>query len=512
MLPFPASLRRASLALALVAFPVVGHAQMTDDTLRVLTRSLPEGRGMPDQGTASPRVYGLWPFYDSLTMPDLKGEVEPLLAVRWRNIDPETWQFSLRPNVKFSNGEALTAEGIVAFLDYLTHDGKGSTSGTNMVNQARVASARAIDPLTVEIKTRGPNPVLPAAISGTWFPAPKAWMDGPKEFANKPVGTGSYRVTNWAGEEIDYEAFAGSWRPAKIKRMKVLALPERPTRVQALITDQADIAIGLSIDNIDEVKKAGHIIDASPRPSIMAWQVFATSRKSPFNDVRVRQAANMAIDREALNEGLLRGLSRPATQCGAHFVFGYNAAIKPYSYDPARAKQLLREAGYPDGFDSVFEVVPGGQTGDTEIYQAVAQQLSAVGIRVKLDAVTFGDYLKKWLPPKDATTLGFVGDGFQSFCNSNNVDGLDAFSTVSCLKTPSFYCDEEEMELIRAAEKEFDSEKRQKMLRDLMALNRENAASILMVEVIDVTGVNRRIKGLQNIIQRYNYHEVSIIK
>lgn len=489
----------------------VAIAQMQDETLRVVSRGLNESRGRPDQGVQSPASFWNWPIYDSLTMVDLEGEAQPLLATSWRNIDTETWHFSLRPNVTFQNQEPFNADSVISDIEYtINGEGKGTTSGRNMTTQARIASIRKIDDLTIEIKTKGPNPILPKAISGNFIPAPKAYADqGNAGFANNPIGTGSYRLVEWNAEGSRLEAFGGSWRPAKIKHLTIVSVPERTTRVQAIISDQADIAIGLSIDNIDSIEGAGHTIGAFPRPSVMAWQFMSTLPDSPFRDPRVRMAANIAIDRDVLNTELLRGLSRPASQCAAHFAFGYNPNIKPYPFDPDRAKKLLAEAGYPNGFEVTAEVVPGAQTGDNEIYQAVAQQLSSVGIRVKLEGISFGVFLKKWFPGADATRLGFEGM-FQNYCNDNNVDGLDAFSNSSCRKNPPYYCDQDEMKLIEAAAGEFDEAKRRKAIQDLLALNHENAGGLYMVEVIDVTGVHKRVKGFKNVIQRLNYHEVTI--
>lgn len=498
-------------ALTATAGATTAVAQMQDETLRVVTRGLNESRGRPDQGVQSPASFWNWPIYDSLTMVDLDGNAQPLLATGWETVDDETWRFTLRPNVRFQNDEPFTADAVVQDIEYaINGEGKGTTSGRNMRTQARIASIRKLDDLTIEIKTAGPNPILPKAISGNFIPAPKAYADqGNAGFANNPIGTGSYRLVEWNAEGSKLEAFAGSWRPAKIKNLAITAVPERSTRVQAIVSDQADIAIGLSIDNIDTIEGAGHQIGAFPRPSVMAWQFMSTLPDSPFRDQRVRLAANLAIDRNVLNDELLRGLSRPANQCAAHFAFGYNPNIPQYAFDPARAKQLLAEAGYPDGFDVTAEVVPGAQTGDNEIYQAVAQQLSAVGIRVKLEGITFGVFLKKWFPGADATRLGFE-NLFQNYCNDNNVDGLDAFSNSSCRKNPPYYCDQDEMKLIDAAASEFDEDKRRKAINDLLALNHENAGGLYMVEVIDVAGVHKRVKGFKNIIQRLNYHEVTI--
>lgn len=488
------------------------QAAEQDETLRVAANFIPRGAARPDQGTGSIASYTLWPIYDTLTMVNLKGEMVPLLALEWENVDPTTWRFKLRPGVKFQNGEAFNAKAVVAELDYLLSDaGQRTTAGSTARIQARVASARAINDLTVEVKTKGPNPILPRNLAGVWIPAPKAFSDlGLETFARNPSGTGSYKVVEWKPEEVKYEAFDASWRPAKIARLNVVALPERATRVQALVSEQVDIAVSMSIDSIDQIVAAGHKVDSSARPSVLAWRLFQTSRKSPFNDVRVRQAANYAIDRDGMVKNLLRGMGASSGQCANPSTTGFNNDVKPYPHDPAKAKQLLTEAGFPNGFDAVIEVVPGSFAGDTEIYQAAAQQLTSVGIRVTLRSIPFSDWLKKWYPPSGSETLGFVGDAFSNSCHFNNMDGLDAYDQLSCKKQPSYYCDEEELKLINAAATEMDPVKRVSLLEQLQKLNHDNAALIVFNEIPDLTGLGKRVQGFTNFVQRLNYHEVTL--
>lgn len=510
-----AAKRWAHLVTALTAVSVglwqgSAQAQMQDVTLRVAAPGT-TGFGRPDLGTASPSSYPNWPVYDTLTMINLKGEVVPVLATEWRSTSPTTWQFKLRRGVTFHNGAAFDADAVVGFVTYnLTGPGKTSTAGRAVGAQSRIATVRALDSQTVEFTTAGPNPIVPRTMAGMWVPEPKAFAGMTiEEFGRQPVGTGPFRVVRWDRQEVTYEAYPASWRAAKVRRMTMVDLPERPTRLQALLSNQIDIAVGMSIDNIDQIVGAGHKIDASPRPSVMGWRMFAQTRTSPFNDRRVRLAANMAVDRERINQNLLRGLSRPGNQCAAHFSAGYNPSIPQYPFDPAGARKLLAEAGFANGFDMVVEIVPGNQTADTEIYQAVAEQLTAVGIRTKLQPITFPDFLKKWLVQPDAPTLGFAGDAFQNFCNNNNVDALDDFSTLSCKRPPAPYCDQEEMKLIDAAEQEFDEGKRTAILHELLRRNHDGAPMIFMVEVIDIIGLNKRVQGFRNEIQRLSFHEVS---
>jgi peptide/nickel transport system substrate-binding protein len=250
-------------------------------------------------------------------------------------------------------------------------------------------------------------------------------------------------------------------------------------------------------------------MDYAKRPSVMGWRLFATSRPGPFTDKRVRQAANYAIDREGMSKNLLRGQAKPASQCATDFTNGYNPRIEPYTYNPQRAKQLLTDAGFANGFDTIIEVITGSFPADAEIYQTAAANLTSVGIRVELRQIVFADWLKKWFVPAGTQTMGFVGGGFQNECHNDQMDAIGSFRNLSCRHVPAHHCDQDEMKLIEAVEDEFDPTKRKAILEQLLALNKENAPMIWFTELLDVTGLHRRVQGFENVIQRWNVHEVT---
>ena len=509
---FSASMAAATLAIGLTAG--TASAQKLDDTIRVGISFLAGKGGQPGQATVSPNVYTLSPLYDSLTMVSQQGRTIGLLAESWNSIDDTTWVFHLRPGVLFHNGERFDADAVVAWFSFLlTDEGRATRAGTRVRTNSRLASVRKIDDMTVEFTTDGPNPVLPKAVGETWIPAPKAYADlGDQGFAREPVGTGSYKVVRWREEQVEFEAFEKAWRPAKVQKLLAIGLQERARRLQGILSGELDIAMGMSLEEGDQLEAAGHMFDASRRPSVLAWRMFQTSRESPFNDLRVRQAANYAINRQEMVDVLLRGLTRAGSQAAVSFAFGYNPHVEPYPYDPDLSKRLLAEAGFPNGFDTIVEVVPDNFVGDSDIYQIAAQQLTAVGIRTELRAITNPDWLNKWFPPEDATTLGFVGDMFQLSCHLNFVDGIDCFNTLGCdrVKPPTHYCYPKETELVQKARVEMDPDKRERFLQELMRINHENAAMVFFVELLDITGLHNRVRGFQNHIQRFNYHDVTL--
>jgi peptide/nickel transport system substrate-binding protein len=296
--------------------------------------------------------------------------------------------------------------------------------------------------------------------------------------------------------------------PAKIKNLRVIEMKEAAARVSGILSGELDVAIGVPIDDMDRIKAAGHQVDAVQRTGTNTLRFMATRETSPFKDKRVRQAANYAINRPSMEKDLLRGVVPAAGQCATSGSFGYNANVKPYAYDPAKAKALLTEAGFANGFPVKIDVIPGNFPADTETYQLVAQNLNSVGIKAELEAVTYAQWLQKYTPGPEAKSMGF-NDIFQNGCQLFTAHPLDAFPNLSCRKAQPSYCDATEMKLIEAIEAEFDVEKQRKLVSELLALNHENAAIMNLNAIPDLTGLHKRVRNFVNIAQRYDYGDIS---
>ena len=495
-------------------------AQLQDKTIRFATQSISPGFGLPEFGGASPAVYTLYPIYDSMTEIAPSGDLTGMLASSWRNLDETTWQVTLKQGVKFHNGEEVTADAVVTLFEWLlTPEAKalGLVAERTNNNQAKVVSARSVDRYTVELKTSTPNPEFPRFAASFWIPEPKAWRDqGRDSFSRNPIGTGPYMNPVFVGGvdgSVRLEAFADAGiRPPKYAKLTIVALNEAAARVSGILSDQLDIAQGVPFDDKARLEAEGHRVDVAARPSAMGWRFMSVRKNSPFNDVRVRQAANLAIDRAAMANDLLGGTTVPASQCATRNTFGYNPDIKPYPYDPERAKQLLAEAGYPNGFDTEAQVIPGAFPADGDIYQFAAQQLSAVGIRTTLTTITFSQWLDSWLGRKKGPEGGMgFSDIFQNSCHNDPAIATFAYPNLTCRKAPlASHCDAAEEAKLTEAEQEFDVEKRRKLIQELMVLNHDNAPNLFFVELTDMVALNKRVSGFTNTIQRYNFHSLTL--
>ncbi len=505
----------AAAALAGLMLPAgQAGAEMQDDTIRFAVKNIAPSFGRPEQGTASPSVYTLWPIYESLTRVSPTGEVSGLLATSWKNIDDLTWRFTMRSGVKFQNGRPFTAKNVVAQFNYLlsNEEAVGTVAYSTNQRQSRIASARVIDDLTVEFVTEVPNAVLPRQMAGFWMPDTDTKADlGLTGFNKAPIGTGPFQAVNFGPGAIDYEAYPGAWRPAQVKRLRTVELAEAVTRVTSILSGEIDISQNVPFDAVDQLTDAGHVVDVASRPSVWGWRFMSVRKNSPFHDKRVRQAANYAIDREAIANELLGGITVPGGQCATRFTFGYNPDVKPYSYDPAKARALMAEAGYADGFDTEVNTTQGSFPMDKDVYQFVAQQLTAVGIRTTLTIIQFPEWLDNWFGKKKGPEggMGFP-DMFQNSCHNYNAIPFDAYPNLSCQKELPSHCDQDELALLEKAFGEFDVEQQRKLIQELMALGHENAPNLFFVELVDLTGLSDRVENFGNTIQRFSWDTITL--
>jgi len=502
-------LRAFATAVAMTTLTVGGGLTLVPtgvgaETLRVAATALPPPKGNPYGAGIFPSWHTWTALFDAMTAVDPAGNVQPQAAASWESVDATTWHFTIRNGIRFDNGETLDAAAVAAAITWLKGDaGKTTSVGRQL---AGVVSAQALDASVVEIKTANPDAILPSRISAVLIVAPKAWADmGPDGYANEPAGSGAFKVKSWTPEKVVFDARQDSWRKAKVTGLEVLPLGERPARVQALISDQADIAVGLSTDNIGTVESAGHRIDVSPSTVAATMAFINTVETSPFADVRVRQAFNYAVDKAAIASNLFDGRVKPASQGATPNTFGYNAALQPYPHDPAKARALLAEAGHGGGLSVIAEVVVGSFAADSEMYQQVAQDLAKVGVTMELRPIPSSDWIKKFI------TGGWEGQVFGAGQNSAPLNDASRFLTFgSCKKPNPYYCDESVVSLLERSDTLFDVDERRKALGELLKVQHDKAANLFLIEQIDIVGVNKRVDGLINLGNSFNYDQISL--
>jgi peptide/nickel transport system substrate-binding protein len=508
--PFLRGLQVASLtaAVSLVALPAMKTAD-AQNILRLGGSTEIGNRGNVFKGAGTPSIFVWHAVFDAQTFVDASGTVQPRAALSWENKDKNTWIFKLRPNVKFSNGAMLSAADVKASIEWLQSEaGKGfyvaRESGSRVI-----ASVNIIDDLTFEIKTSTPEVLLPSRLSMLNLVPAKAFADmGIDEFTQKPIGTGAFTVTDWE-PVIIMKARSDSWRVAKIGGIEYNTLNERASRVQALLSGQIDIAINLSFDNVNTVKNGGFRVDTVARGSVMSLAMpNMVDANSPLNDVRVRQALNYAINGQAIVDNLTGGLVRAASQPATPAATGFAPQVKPYPYDPDKARSLLAAAGHANGFDLKYAVVTGAFPGDSEIYQQVAQDLSKVGVTLELEKIQFPQWLKTYF------ANSWWESGYHGFSLSmNTIPYLDATRPMgyySCGKNNPFFCDEDLAAQLEASRSIFDTEKRMKALHELAQAYHDAAPALYLIEMVDLVGLGPNVQNFQNVNNAYNYTTMTL--
>lgn len=455
---------------------------IAETELRYGTKGLPISYGNPYKANGTPSNFVWLGIFDALTRLDPDGNLVPALATSWENVDPNTWRFMLREGVTFSNGAPFTAHDVVGAIDWLnTLEGRRSIIG----NEVRgVSGAEVVDDYTLLIRTELPDAILPSRLNAMFIIESETWNQlGPDEYAKDPPGTGSFTVTDWGDRSgvVRMAARRDSWRPPFVDRIRMPNLPDNAARIQALLAGQIDIAGDIDIDDITLVESMGFKTLSAPIFGVMSMAFrLEEGRETPLRDVRVRQALNYAVDKQAIADALLLGMTSPGGQPAGTRTFGHNPDIAPYPYDPDKARALLAEAGYPDGFNLNFAVMVQRVPGDSAIYQTVANYLSQVGIRLELQAMTFPTWISNYLP-------GSWNDNIDGFTLSWNAlpynDVLRPMEYFSCLKAAPFYCDEALTQKVIATAGTMDRDARQARLFDLAQEFHTRAPSLFLTEM-----------------------------
>ncbi|MSO66013.1 MAG: ABC transporter substrate-binding protein [Alphaproteobacteria bacterium] len=503
------------VAVATAAIAVAGGLPTPARTQQQLRVAIVETPPVPWKGAAlgSPAWYAaaLW---ESLTRPG-DGGVLPILAASWKNVDNTTWQFTLRPNLTFSNGTPIDAAAVAENINlFLADGGKTSPLGGAAPPLRRVlGEARAIDKLNVEVKSRVPSPTFDSDIGLLPILETRAMQEmGETKWAASPVSSGPYKLKEQRVGESEFVPHAGSWHPGKVASLLIREMPERAARIQAVQSGQMHIALGLNIDAFGPIEAAGHTIYTAPAPNVAAIALMTERAGSPFKDIRVRHAINMAIDRDNIVKNLLRGRATPASQPAVPGMFGFNADVKPYPFDPERAKKLLANAGHPNGFKTTIEAVTGSGTADSDIFQQVALDLKRVGIEAEVVPMRLADWVTKYSGggAPNPTDVTFKDWAFGWGYTLNNGDPLQGYSTHWCDRKPTWYCNESLRPKVEAARLEFDPDKRRKMVEELMKLSAEDAPVLFIINQIEVVALHKDVQNFKMSYRYINYGDLSL--
>lgn len=324
--------------------------------------------------------------YDGLVTRGPDMQPVPELAESIVQIDPTTWEVKVRQGVKFHDGSELTAEDVAFSINrYVKEGAMGGMTSPRKDLLGPVTHAEVVGPDTVHIHMSSPWSVfLPYLVHH--LVVSKSVGDG---IVEHPVGTGPFKFVEWVrGSHVVLERFddyyggapdLGRSGPAPAKRVIFRIIPEAATRLAALMAGEIDIMVDLPVDAIRDVERHPDL-EVRPVTGTRSYFVEFNTRRPPFNDPRVRQAINYAVDVNLVIDQLLNGLAQPTTTILSPLSFGHNDDLSPYPYDPEKAKALLAEAGYADGLS--FELATEDKRKD--IAEAYAFMLQQIGVDARV--------------------------------------------------------------------------------------------------------------------------------
>jgi peptide/nickel transport system substrate-binding protein len=428
----------------------------------------------------------LYALHDAVVRP-LPGERRGLaLAESWsESPDGLTYEFKLRPGLKFHNGDPCTAEDVV--FSFTRYKGVGAAEF-----KAKVKNVEAVDARTVRFHLPQPWPDFMTFYGTTATAAgivvPKKYLEqvGEDGFKKHPIGIGPYKfVSHTPGIELVLDANEAYWRHAPyIKRIIIKGVPEVTTRLAMLKRGEADIAFALEGEVAEEVKRDPKLQLVDTRHASIQWLDFAEQwdPKSPWHDKRVRLAANYAIDRQAINEAACLGFC-PPTAVIIPRVMDFALQTEPLPYDPKKAKELLKEAGYPNGFDAgeLAPIPPFYVLGES-----VVNYLNAVGIRVKMRTMERAAFYTAW-KEKKLPGLSIVGAG----ASGNAATRVEAFIYSKGTYAYGGYPDIDELFQQQAVER--DKAKREVLLHRIQQLTMERTMYAPIMDFRALVGVGPRV-------------------
>ncbi|HXH13458.1 MAG TPA: ABC transporter substrate-binding protein [Alphaproteobacteria bacterium] len=516
---------RAALFLTLVAvtgmlWAAGAFGQERGGVLRIgmTAADIPFTGGQPDQGFEGFRFIG-YQLYEALVRWDLsQGEklpdLVPALAESWevKADDPTKWIFKLRRGVKFHDGSEFNADAVLWNWDKLkTKEAPQFDSrqaGWSHWATTEMQSWRKLDDYTVELTTTRPSSFVLTQLTYVLYGSPHHWENVGRDwraFATNPAGTGPFRLTKLVQRErAELEPHRGYWdnkRLPKVDKVILLPLPEVTTRLAALRNAQVDWIEVPPPDAIPQLRQAGFQIFLRPYPH--NWPYNLNLTKPPFDNKLVRQAVNYAIDREGLCKSLLNGTCIPSTGVvyPGHPWFGNPTR---YEYNPAKAKELLKQAGY-DGKDkrvktSVLISTSGsGQMLPLPMNEFIQESLREVGIDLELVPIEWNALIQRWFQGfqhADNADLGAINISLH-FVEPHGAFVRRFHSAYVAPKSTNVmpYINPEVDRLITAAETTFDMQERDRYLAKLHEIIVDDAPWVFIVHDLNPRAMSPKVKG-----------------
>jgi len=432
-------------------------------------------------------------LYDQLIIRNKDGSFGPGLAQSWSLHSPTEWDFKLQQGVKFHNGEPFNAEAMKFNMERFKAD-----DAWGPVKNA-IKSTEVIDEYTIRMTTTTPKPILLEEALYYVFPVPPEYATkvGNKGLTDHPMGTGPFKFVEWVkGDHLALEQYPDYWRgKPHIQNVVFKIVPEIATRVAALRAGELDLILQLTPDEIPTLEADPNFrVVSTPVARIFYLITFPDSpvgTGAPLKDTRVRQALNYAINIDAIIENILSGQAVRSGSLAPPLAFGYDPSVTPYPYDPDKAKQLLADAGFPDGFNLDMDVPTGGNPlKPVEVGQAIAADLGKVGIKVNLRTIEAASYITYRNEKKMAPL--FLWEWF----------GYDAHKQLWGAMSPDFkfayWIDPKISDFLNTEATSMDPKARQAAFSEIEQIMKAESWFIPLYQQNEIYGVNNRLVWERN--------------
>jgi peptide/nickel transport system substrate-binding protein len=428
-------------------------------------------------------------IFDTLVVADDSLKQAGDLATSWTFVAPSSWNFTLRAGATFQNGDPVTADDVKFSFDRILDPANNSAMASFLSD---VKSVDVVDPQTVRVTTANASAILPEITKNVMI-VPKKVVEslGAEAFGKAPVGSGPYSFVEWTpNDHLALKANAAYWAGApSIATVTFKPIPEPSTRVAALETGQVDLITGFSPSFYDELKAKSDLTVINVPQARTAEIILDTNPADnfkPYQDVRVRQAVNEAIDYDSLINTVMGGLAQRNCNPVPPVFFGYDASIQCPTFNPDHAKQLLKDAGYESGFDVKFGGLSGTEPNDKEVEEAITAMLGNVGIRVTLETPEFGTWLDNY--HKRVWPMVFHTNG-DVVLDAEEIFGLFYYSTGR-----GYYTSPEMDTLVDASRTEFDSAKRLPLVQAVLKKATDEYLWVSLFNMPDLWAMNSALK------------------
>ena len=441
-----------------------------------------------NNGTTTSVLYNV---FSNLVKYDDAGEIVMDLAESYELLEDQvTWEFKIREDAVFHDGTPVTAEDVAWSLTRVMTD----ESSSDYMNFSPLAEAVAVDDYTVHVVSDDPYPImLQLLCKGGAAVLPKAYFEenGEEAWLANPIGSGPYQLTEYVKDDhvtlVPFADYYGEQNP-DWEEVIFRVVPESSTRVGELIAGNVD-AVNMVIPTEWERVNGNEGTAVVNGPSTRVYQLALKTDKGPTADLRVRQAIDLAIDDQTIVDTILQGAGTPMLTRVPSGVNGCNEdLVGKYNYDPERAKELLAEAGYPDGFSMKIEAPTGRYTMDAEISQAIVAMLSQVGITVDLQLLESSAY-------SNVFSAHSAEDGFMTCFGLGFFDasyGMIGYFGVNT-SGESNWNDQEYIDMYYEAEFNMNEEERTQLFQEMQQMVADEVPYAIICQIDNSYGVKDSI-------------------